>query len=80
MRISFQPPLVHCIYMCVYAYFFGSLVFTFDRFLFFCLIEFIMDLHPYDIEHHDTTRHDNCHARIHGLMHDNRLRACQSCL
>jgi hypothetical protein len=39
-----------------------------------------MDLHPYNIEHHDTTCHDNCHARMHGPIHDGRLRACQSCL
>jgi hypothetical protein len=38
-----------------------------------------MDLHPYDIERHDTTRHDSCHACMHGLIHDGQLRACQSC-
>jgi hypothetical protein len=35
-----------------------------------------MDLHPYDTVRHDTTRH----ARMHGLMHDDWLRACPSCL
>jgi hypothetical protein len=35
-----------------------------------------MDLHLYDTEHHDTTRHDNCRACMHGLIHDGRLRAC----
>jgi hypothetical protein len=39
-----------------------------------------MDLHLYDIVHHDTTHHDNYHVHIHGLIHDNRLRAYQSCL
>jgi len=39
-----------------------------------------MDLHLYDIKRHDTTRHNSCHAHMHGLIHDNRLRACQSCL
>jgi hypothetical protein len=39
-----------------------------------------MDLHPYNIVCHDTTRHDNCHARMHGLIHDGRLQACPSCL
>jgi len=39
-----------------------------------------MDLHPYDIVHHNTTRHDNCHAHMHGLIHDGQLRACHSCL
>jgi hypothetical protein len=34
-----------------------------------------MDLHPYD-----TIRHDNYHAHMHGIMHDNRLRAYPSCL
>jgi hypothetical protein len=38
-----------------------------------------MDLHPYDIVRHNTTRHDIYHARMHGLIHDGRLRACQSC-
>jgi hypothetical protein len=33
-----------------------------------------MDLHPYDI-----VRHDSCHARIHGLIHDGQLQACPSC-
>jgi len=37
-----------------------------------------MDSHPYDTVCHDTTRHDNCHARMHGLIHDGRLRACSS--
>jgi hypothetical protein len=32
-----------------------------------------MDLHPYDIVRHDTTHHDNCHAHMHGLIHDGRL-------
>jgi hypothetical protein len=31
-----------------------------------------MDLHPYDTKRHDTTRHDSCHAPMHGLIHDNR--------
>jgi hypothetical protein len=35
-----------------------------------------MDLHPYNIERHDTTRHSNYHAYMHGLIHDGRLRAC----
>jgi len=39
-----------------------------------------MDLHPYDTERHNITRHDSCHAHMHGLIHDGRLRACQSCL
>jgi len=39
-----------------------------------------MDLHPYDTERHDITRHDNCHACMHGLIHDDQLQACQSCL
>jgi hypothetical protein len=34
-----------------------------------------MDLQPYD-----TVRHNSSHARMHGLIHDSRLRACQSCL
>jgi hypothetical protein len=34
-----------------------------------------MDLHPYDTKRHDTTRHDSCHARMHGLIHDSWLRA-----
>jgi hypothetical protein len=38
-----------------------------------------MDLQPYDTEHHNTTCHDNCHARMHGLIHDAQLRTCQSC-
>jgi len=29
-----------------------------------------MDLHPYDTERHDITHHDNYHARMHGLIHD----------
>jgi len=47
-----------CVCVCVCAFFFGWLVSTFDWFYFFCSIEFTMDLHPYDIERHDTTRHD----------------------
>jgi hypothetical protein len=39
-----------------------------------------MDLHLYDIVCHDTTHHENCHAHIHGLIHDGRLQACPSCL
>jgi hypothetical protein len=39
-----------------------------------------MDLHPYDIVCHDTTRHDSYHARMHDLIHDGQLWACQSCL
>jgi hypothetical protein len=39
-----------------------------------------MDLHLYDTVRHDTTRQDNCHACMHGLIHDGWLRACQSCL
>jgi len=39
-----------------------------------------MDLHPYDTECHDITRHDRCHACMHGFIHDGRLWACQSCL
>jgi hypothetical protein len=39
-----------------------------------------MDLHPYDTERHNTTRHDSYHARMHGLIHDGQLWACQSCL
>jgi len=39
-----------------------------------------MALHPYDTEHHDITCHDSCHARMHDLIHDGRLQACQSCL
>jgi hypothetical protein len=35
-----------------------------------------MDLHPYDTEHHETTCHDNCHARMHDLIHDDQLRTC----
>jgi hypothetical protein len=35
-----------------------------------------MNLHPNNIVCHDTTRHDSCHARMHGLIHDGRLRAC----
>jgi len=37
-----------------------------------------MDLHPYDTVRHDTTHHDSCHARMHDLIHDDRLWACQS--
>jgi len=39
-----------------------------------------MDLHPHNIVNHDTTCHDSYHARMHGLIHDSRLRACHSCL
>jgi hypothetical protein len=39
-----------------------------------------MDLHAYNIVCHDTICHDNYHAHMHGLIHDDRLRACQSCL
>jgi hypothetical protein len=39
-----------------------------------------MDLHPYDMERHDITRHNNYHACMRGFIHDDRLRACQSCL
>jgi len=39
-----------------------------------------MDLHPYDTVRHDTTCHDSWHAHMHGFIHDDRLRACQSCL
>jgi hypothetical protein len=39
-----------------------------------------MDLHPYNIVRPDTTCHDSCHARMHDLIHDGRLRACPSCL
>jgi hypothetical protein len=39
-----------------------------------------MDLHPYDTVRHDTTRHDSCHAHMHGLIYDDWLHACQSCL
>jgi len=39
-----------------------------------------MNLHPYDTVRHDITPHNNCHAHMHGLIHDGRLRACQSCL
>jgi hypothetical protein len=35
-----------------------------------------MDLHLYNTERHDTTRHDNCHARMHGLIHEGWLWAC----
>jgi hypothetical protein len=35
-----------------------------------------MDLHPYDTKRHDTAHHDNCHARLHGLIHEAWLRAC----
>jgi hypothetical protein len=35
-----------------------------------------MELHLYDTEHHDITRHNNYHARMHGLIHDGQLRAC----
>jgi hypothetical protein len=38
-----------------------------------------MDLHPYDTICHEITRHDCCHAHMHGLIHDDRLRACKSC-
>jgi hypothetical protein len=31
-----------------------------------------MDVHPYDTVCDDTIRHDNCHARMHGLIHDGR--------
>jgi hypothetical protein len=39
-----------------------------------------MDLHPYDIVCHDTTRHDSCHVHMHGFIHDSWLPTCQSCL
>jgi hypothetical protein len=29
-----------------------------------------MDLHPYATERHDITRHNNCHAYMHGLIHE----------
>jgi len=58
------------------TFFFNRLVSTFDWFLSSYLVEFIMDLHLYDIVHHDTTRHNNCHVRMHGLIHDGRLWAC----
>jgi len=29
-----------------------------------------MDLHPYDTERHDTTRHNICHAYMHGFIRD----------
>ncbi len=48
--------------------------------LVFCLIEFTMGLHPYDIECHNTTRQDSCHACMHDLIYDDQLRAYQSCL
>jgi hypothetical protein len=38
-----------------------------------------MDLRPYDTERYNTTRHNNCHVHMHGLIHDSRLWACQSC-
>ncbi len=68
------------LYTYVHASLFGLLVSTFDQFQSFYLVEFTMDLHPYDIEHQDITSHDNCHAHMHGLIHDTQLRACQSCL
>jgi len=46
------------VYIYVRASFFGWLVSTFDWFKSFCLIEFIMDLHLYNIVCHDTTPHD----------------------
>jgi len=39
-----------------------------------------MDLHPYNTKGHDTTRHDSFHAHMHGLINDDWLWACQSCL
>ncbi len=42
----------------------------------FLLVEFAMDLHPYDTERHHTTHHDSCHACMHGLIHDGWLHAC----
>jgi hypothetical protein len=39
-----------------------------------------MDLHPYNIVHHDITHHNSCHACMHGLIHVGQLQACQSCL
>jgi hypothetical protein len=79
MRISFQPPLC-VVYICVHTYLFSWLVSTFNWFLFVCLAEFPTNSHPYDTVCHDITRHDSCHARIHGLIHDGRLRACPSYL
>jgi hypothetical protein len=64
----------YALYIYVRAYLFGWLIFTFDWCEFFCLVKFPMDLHPYD-----TVCHDNCHARMHSLIHDGRLRACPSC-
>jgi hypothetical protein len=39
-----------------------------------------MDLYLYDTVRHGITRHDSYHACMHGLIHDGRLQACQSCL
>jgi hypothetical protein len=50
------------IYVCVCAYLFGWLVSTFDWFQSFFLVEFPMDLHPYDTVCHDITCHNICHV------------------
>jgi len=53
MRISFQPPLVHYIYIC------ACISFLLISFYLWLILVFLFNRHPYDIKRHNTTRHDS---------------------
>jgi hypothetical protein len=59
MRISFQSPLVHCIYMCMYFFWLISFL-PVIGFSLFVLVKFTMDLHPYNIICHDKWPSNMC--------------------
>jgi hypothetical protein len=62
------------IYICACIYFWLISFYLWLVLVYFS-IKFTMDLHSYD-----TKCNDSCHADMHGFIHNNWLKACQSCL
>jgi hypothetical protein len=72
--------LLYIIYIYIYIYICACIYFWLISFylwlvLVYFSIKFTMDLHSYD-----TKCNDSCHADMHGFIHNNWLKACQSCL
>jgi hypothetical protein len=73
---NFHFNLLLCIvYICV-CIFFWLIGFYLWLVLIFLFNKVYYGLHLYNTKCHGTTHHDSYHARMHGLIHDSRLRAC----